>query len=333
MPDPVLLIGDIGGTHARLALAYAGRPGFHKVMKLSCEDYATAEAAIEYYLAEHITTAPDVICLAAAGPLRNDAINLTNNHWHLDRRSLAEQFATQRIGLLNDFEAVARSLPLLDASHVRPVGSGAGAAPVLAKADFTVGVLGPGTGLGVAGLLGRAGAIYPVVGEGGHRGFAPETARQLEVLGLLRERFPRVYAERLVSGPGLENIYDALRVLHRAPGAPAHAVEIFARAQEGGHPVATEAVNLFFEVLGQVAGDLALELGAFDGIFIAGGIAPRYPDLLERSRFRQAFEAKGHYRALLEAIPTLLIVHPDPGLLGAADCARRLWKASPGSSC
>lgn len=330
MAKPVLLIGDIGGTNARFALADPEVPGFNQVMKLSCVDFETAEAAIAHFLEQQELATPDVICLAAAGPVLEDTVRVTNNHWHLDRRSLTRRFSTRQINLLNDFEAVAYSLPFLGPTDTHRVGLGA--APDLTTADFNVGVLGPGTGLGVAGLLGRSGAIYPIVGEGGHRGFAPETAQQIEVLEVLRKRFERVSDERLVSGPGLENIYSALRVLQGEPGSHTDAADIFSLAKDRRFPIALEAVKLFFETLGQVAGDLALELGAADGIFIAGGIVQRYPELLEGSGFRSAFEHKGRHRSLLEQVPTLLITHPDPGLLGVAYCALQARKNPQGSA-
>ncbi len=331
MTEPVLLIGDLGGTNARFALADAGKPGFHKPMELRCADFATADAAIEHYLEPQTIAAPDLVCLAAAGPVLNGSVCLSNNHWRLDRRALAEQFAVEQVIVLNDFEAVAYALPMLGSSDIQIIGRGD--APSLAGEGFTVGVLGPGTGLGVAGLLGRSGTTCPVVGEGGHIGFAPQTAQQVEVLRILTKRFKWVSNERLVSGPGIENIYAALCTLNGEPDSPRTAAEIFALARAGQEPVAGEAVTLFFEVLGQVAGDLALLLGATDGIFLAGGIVPRYPDLLHQSGFRLAFENKGRHRALLQQIPTVLVTRPDPGLLGAAFRARQAWLALSGKSC
>lgn len=156
----------------------------------------------------------------------------------------------------------------------------------------------------------------PITGEGGHVGFSPETEQQLEILKVLRSQFDRVSAERLIAGSGLENIYLALRTIRREPGPQLSAAQIFAEREPGN--LAAEAVEVFFELLGQVAGDVALTLGAVDGVYIAGGIAKRYPDLLEKSRFRSAFENKGRRRALMERIPTRLITYDQPGLLGAA---------------
>jgi len=316
MAEQVLLVGDIGGTNARFALARRDRPGFHDERTLACADFETAGEAIRHYLDDTGAEGPDVICIAAAGPVVNGRVRFTNNPWNLSVAELKDSFGTPAVQLLNDFEAIACSIPFLTTEDLTP--AGILPLPDLAGRDFTVGIVGPGTGLGAAGLLGRFGTIHPVVGEGGHLGFAPETRLQMKLLGQLRQQFDRVSDERLVSGPGLENIYAALAALHGEKPARVTARDIFARASDNRDVRATEALQLFFEVLGQVAGNLALTLGAADGVYIAGGIVKRNPDLLANSRFRTGFENKGRHRSLMEKIPTQVIMHPEPGLLGAA---------------
>lgn len=328
MTAETLLIGDIGGTNARFALADPERPAFEQVVRLSCSEFPTAMDAIDHYLRRVGAGRPAGVCLAAAGPIVDGAVRFTNNHWRIDSVTLEEQLGARAVRLLNDFQAIALSLPFLGPEHMSPIGLARGGLDM--ESDFTVGVLGPGTGLGVAGLLGRQGQLFPVVGEGGHRGFSPESGRQIEVLQVLRERFERVSDERLLSGPGLVNIHQALQQLHGVPGEPASAQEIFARAEARDDRLAVEAVRLFFDVLGQVAGDLALELGAEQGVFIAGGIVKRYPDLLAASGFRSAFELKGRHRSLMERVPTHLITHDDPGLLGAAYGAMHDFQGADG---
>jgi len=316
MADPVLLVGDIGGTNARFALADPHRPAYRAAEKFTCADFATAEDAIQAFLEGQGAGRPDHLCLAAAGPVVDGVVRLTNNHWTLSSERLGARFGARSARLLNDFEAIAYALPFLEEADLRPVGP-PGPTPD-PEGRFNLAVLGPGTGLGMAGLIGRSGAIHAVVGEGGHQGFAPESARQLALLRVLRERFERVSDERLVSGPGLVHLHDALRTLEGRPGAPLEAADIFDRAEAGEDDLAEEAVKLFFEVLGQVAGNLVLALGAFDGVFIAGGIVKRYPRLLAASGFRAGFDNKGRHRSLMERVPVHLITHPDPGLLGAA---------------
>lgn len=314
MSEPCLLIGDIGGTNARFALATPDRPGFHSVLELQCADYATADDAISHYLGATKADSPDAVCLAAAGPVIDDTVKITNNHWLISAAETREDFGIDKVRLLNDFTAIAYSIPLLTETEVLPIGRHDH--DWLPKRNFNVAILGPGTGLGVAGLCRRDDTTVPITGEGGHVGFAPETEQQIEILRVLRSQFDRVSAERLIAGSGLENIYLALRTIRRESGPQLSAAEIFAERRAGN--LAAEAVDVFFELLGQVAGDVALTLGAVDGVYIAGGIAKRYPRILEESRFRSAFEGKGRRRALMERIPTRLITYDQPGLLGAA---------------
>jgi len=324
MNKPCLLVGDIGGTNARFALADAGGAGFSNELILACDDYPTAEQGIDEYLQRSGCGSPDVICLAVAGPVVDGVVRFTNNHWVVASNVLAARFPSASLQLLNDFEAIAYSLPLLGEDDIAGIGPALPAAEK--KRESTFAVLGPGTGLGAGGLLKRATGIYPVVGEGGHLGFAPESTMQFKVLEQLRGRFERVSNERLVSGPGLENIYWALGRIRGQSGPDIKAAEIFSRVLAREDALAAEAVEMFFEVLGQVAGNLALALGAFDGVYLAGGIVKRYPDLLKSGAFRSGFENKGRHRALMQRVPTCLILHPQPGLLGASYCARELSK-------
>lgn len=325
MSEPVLLIGDIGGTNARFALAHDSGATFAEELTLSSADYEDAEDAISHYLAEVGAGEPEVICLAVAGPVIGQSVRFTNNHWSIDARELDERFPGARICLLNDFEAIAHSLPHLGDHDLVTIGL---AEPRLEGRDeLNLAVVGPGTGLGVAGLLVRGGQPFAVVSEGGHVGFAPENQVQFEVLRQLRERFERVSDERLLCGPGLSNIYWAIRRIHGQRERSVSAAEVFERAMDQSDIYATEALNLFYEALGQAAGNIALSFGAHDGIFIGGGILKRYPDVLKTSAFRSGFENKGRYRSLMETIPTLLITHPQPGLLGAAHLSAQLRAA------
>jgi len=325
MPDSCLLIGDIGGTNARFALANSAVPAFSNVVTLQCGDFDSAGAAIEHYVKSIDAGAPTAICLAAAGPIIDKRVRFTNNNWEIVADELAADFSIDAVRLLNDFEAIAYSIPFLTKEDSVPIGL-PDPQPLSAQ-HYMVGIIGPGTGLGAVGLR-RHGDLYlPIVGEASHGGFAPETKVQIDILEVLRERFDRVSSERLVSGPGLENLYWALTRIHGEKRVQPDAAEVFAAALDNSDEIAAEAVQMFFEILGQVAGDLALTLGAEDGIYIAGGIAKRYPELLKNSRFRSGFESKGRHRSLMERVPTQLIVHEHPGLLGAAYCALQLSQA------
>jgi glucokinase len=323
--DACLLIGDIGGTNARFALADPARPSYSEVRTLQCDDYESAEVAINHYLDSVGAKSPRVICLAAAGPIIDRRVRFTNNHWEISADDLAADFSIESVWLLNDFEAIAYSVPFLSAGDCMTIGL-----PEPGPLDgehYMIGVIGPGTGLGAVGLKKHGDTLFPIAGEAGHGGFAPESRVQIDILSALRERFDRVSSERLVSGPGLENVYWALVRIHGEKRAHLSAADIFTAAIDNSDSLAAEAVQMFFEVFGQVAGDLALTLGAEDGIFIAGGIAKRYPDLLRNSGFRSGFENKGRHRSLMERIPTQLILHDQPGLLGAAYFAMRQFEA------
>jgi glucokinase len=322
MPDSCLLIGDIGGTNARFALADAREPGFSDVVTLKSRDFESADKAIEHYLATMQAGPPEAICLAAAGPIVDRRVRFTNNHWEISADELARDFSIDTVRLLNDFEAIAYSIPFLAPADCMPIG--VPKPEPLEGENYTIGIIGPGTGLGEVGLKKVGELILPIPGEGSHGGFAPETQVQIDLLNVLREHFDRVSTERLVSGPGIENIYWALTRLREEKRAHLSPAEIFEAGVNNTDELAAEAAHLFFEILGQEAGNLALTLGAADGIYIAGGIAKRYPDFLKNSRFRSGFESKGRYRSLMERIPTQLILHDQPGLLGAAYCVLRL---------
>jgi glucokinase len=322
MSGSSLLIGDIGGTNARFALADPTVPAFSNMVTLKCGDFDGASDAIGHYVKSVEAGAPTAICLAAAGPIVDGRVRFTNNHWEISAQELASDFGIDAVRLLNDFEATAFSIPFLTPDDCLPIGLPD--PQPLSSEDYTIGVIGPGTGLGAVGLRRHGDLFLPIVGEAGHGGFAPETKVQIDILNALREHFDRVSSERLVSGPGLENIYWALSRIHGEKRAQLTAAEIFAAALENSDEIAAESVQMFFEVLGQVAGDLSLTLGAEDGIYIAGGIVKRYPELLKNSRFRSAFESKGRHRSLMERVPTQLIVRGKLGLLGAAYCAIQL---------
>ena len=229
MSDASLLIGDVGGTNARFGLANRTAPGFSDVVTLQCTDYESANAAIKYYLETVGAPPPGVICLAAAGPIVDQRVRLTNNPWSIAAEELAAEFSGTEVRLLNDFEAIAYSIPFLTADDCLAIGL---PEDVVLEDDYTVGILGPGTGLGMVGLRKSGEQLIPIPSEGSHSGFAPETQVQLDILTVLREQFDRVSAERLVSGPGLENIYWALTRIHDDHRPRLSAAEIFARAND-----------------------------------------------------------------------------------------------------
>ncbi len=325
MTNNPLLIADIGGTNARFALASSDEVGFANAMTLQCADFETSVAAIRHYLEAVSAPSPVAVCLAAAGPVIEESVSITNNHWVLSTAELRKDLGTDRVQLLNDFEAIAWSIPYIKDEFLESVGQVSQKS--LPAESFNTAIVGPGTGLGTGGLYKRDGLLMPLVGEGGHIGFAPKSKTQIELLEVLREKFERVSVERLLSGSGIENIYWALNVLRGEARKYSSAAEIFSAAGDGTDSVAADATQLFYEILGQVAGDVALLFGANDGVYLAGGIVKRYPEMLHISGFRNAFENKGHHRSMMERIPTRLITYDEPGLLGAAHCALELSRS------
>jgi glucokinase len=304
------LIGDIGGTNARLAIAVDGE--YQRQENYLTERYDGLDGAI----AEYVKTLPDALkpqeaAVAIAGPIHGDEIRLTNSKWRFSRRALAQQFGLDRLVVINDFTANALALPYLGPDGARQLGGGK---PV---EGAPIGILGPGTGLGVSGLLRSAGGQYvAIAGEGGHVTMPAADAEDAAVLAELGRRLDHVSAERLLSGEGLVNLYQALAAL--AGHAPAKLSPADITDPKSGDPLCAAAIERFCAMFGTVAGNLALTLGAEGGVYIAGGIVPRLGERFDRSAFRARFEAKGRMSAYLARIPTFVITHPEPALVGLA---------------
>jgi len=316
MTNNPILIADIGGTNARFALTTSAPQYFTQAQTLEAAEFQYVSNAIDTYLNSHDITQLSAICLAVAGPVRNDKVSFPNSHWVIDCADLRSRYGTEHVSLLNDWEAISYSLSSLSNDDLINVG---GEWANLPEGDYTVGALGPGSGLGMSGLLKRDGKLIPLVTEGGHAGFSPENQLQGEILAYLHQKFDdRISRERLLSGPGLVNIHEALCAIHGQENPGLIAADIAVGGINKTDPICEETFDLFFEVLGQVAGDIALALGANDGIFIGGGICQRYPSQLQASRFRRGFENKGRHSEIMLDMPTWLINHKNPGLLGAS---------------
>jgi len=304
------LIGDIGGTNTRLALV-AGGTDWDRLREFRNDAYDSLEAVIEAYLAEH-ESKPQAAAFAVAGPVRGGEASLTNRSWRISARALAKRFGLQDCQVVNDFSAVALGIRALASGDVDRIGGGR------ADPDWPVAILGPGTGLGVGGLVPGGDGGRVLVTEGGHVTLAAGDDRQATIIARLRQRFGHVSAERAVSGQGLENLYRAIAEIDGVSGETPSAPRIGKAASAGTDAVAVEALEQFFRWLGALAGDLALAYGAFGGVYIAGGIVPRYRDALRDSGFRDCFEAKGRMSGYVRPIPAYLILHDEVELLGLA---------------
>ncbi len=310
------LVADIGGTNARFALQHPGaRAGAAVVLR--CADHADIETAVRAALERaEPAAAPRHAAIAVAAPVTGDRIDMTNHPWAFSQRGLRQALGLERLVVVNDFTAIALAVPRLEADDRRQVGGGA---PVV---DAPVAVIGPGTGLGVSGLVPTDGGWTPVAGEGGHVDLAPANAREIALLERLQRRFDHVSLERVLSGPGLVNLYRAVAEIDGAAPADDAALptaeQITERARRGVCPLCDESVATFCALLGAAAGDLALTLGARGGVYIAGGIVPKLGPAFDEERFRQRFEAKGRFAAYLAPIPTYVITEARPALIGLA---------------
>jgi glucokinase len=309
------LLGDIGATNARFALLADGELSAVKTFEVAA--YARfADAAGDFL--RHCGEHEEVVraALAVAGPVENGRCVLTNCSWVIDAEDLYKSFglATQ---IVNDFEAVALSLPSLAAVDVFAIGGGE------ARRGEPMAVLGPGTGLGVAGLIPALAQAVVIPGEGGHATLAATDQREEDIIRELRRRFGHVSAERALSGQGLENIYQAIAAIDGLDRPPLSATEITQSALGDECRAATETLETFCAFLGSVAGNVALTFGARGGVYIAGGISPRILDFMARSQFRNRFEAKGRFEPYLKAIPSSVIVHPSAAFVGLKSLSDR----------
>ena len=320
------LVGDIGGTIARLALVQPGSHTLQHIQTLACAEHAGLEEAIQaYYRMLGLSEAeqPVEACLAFACPVHDERVSMTNNHWTFLKREVRESLRLERFKCLNDFTAMALGVPHIEASERLAIGeeltegSGDAASPRL--------VIGPGTGLGVAGLVRGTHNWIPLATEGGHASFAPTDEIEDGLLGIFRRRHGRVSVERLLCGQGMLEIYQALGELRQQESPLASAADVSQAAHEHLHhdepqnALAFDAVMRFMKILGAVAGDAALTLGARGGVYLCGGVLPRNLDLLIRSDFRHAFTDKNRLSRYNAAIPTWVVTAPWTGLLGAAE--------------
>ncbi|QBI54274.1 glucokinase [Streptomonospora litoralis] len=304
------LVGDIGGTNARFGLV-AG-PGTRPVAvrRLEGAEHADLGAAAVAYLEQVGASDPGAACVAVAGPIDSDRVRLTNSHWDFSVTATRERLGLDHLEVVNDFAALALSLPRLGEDDLLPLG---GPTPVPGR---PMAVLGPGTGLGVAGLVPTGAGWVPVAGEGGHVDAPAVEERELDAVRVLRARQGPVTAECLLCGPGLSRLHSALAEVRGEAAASLSAAEICAAAS--GDRLCAEALDVFCCLLGGFAGNVALTLGATGGVFLGGGILPRIIPIVQSSGFRRRFEDKHRMADYLEGIATTLIVARDPALLGAA---------------
>lgn len=313
--SPSALLADIGATNARFALLEGDDLVASKTYAVA--DYASPVDAARVFLAGPAAGhRPDRALMAAAGPVNEGRVALTNASWIVDPDRIAKGLEMREVRVLNDFEALGWSLPALRSDNLVMIGTAHG------DERGTMAVLGPGTGFGLAAAaFGREEEIV-LVTEGGHATLSSENRREDAIILALRQQFHHVSVERVLSGSGLIQLYQAIARIDGKTVPPRDNSEIIQHALAGDCEVSRETLELFCAFLGGAAGNAALTLGARGGVFIAGGIVPRFTDFLQQSAFRERFESKGRMSAYLSRIPTAVIVHPRPAFVGLAYLAK-----------
>ena len=304
------LMADIGATNTRCTLLDdKGREVAPETFDNA--DFTGVAGVLAIYL-DHRRTSdrPTRAALAVAAPISGDEVQMINIGWRFSQRELKETLALKRLQVVNDFAAMAWALPQLASADVVQIGGGK------SVPRTTMATLGPGSGLGMSALVPANDAWAVVTGEGGHVALPAVTPDEHEVIASLQRRFEgHCSAERVLSGPGLVNLYVALAELVGRGTPTVHPEDVTNLARQG-EPLARKTLNMFFAMLGTVAADLAVTTGARGGIYIAGGIVPRLVESLQKSEFRARFEAKGRYRGYVAAIPTYVITTPTPAFRG-----------------
>ncbi len=310
-----LVVADIGGTNARFALVRglnsAGSFDLEQQKTYSTAEFPKMEQCLAAYIEQLDSADVKHVCLAIAGPVMGDQISMTNLAWAWSTAKVQQELGLTRLAVINDFTAQACSLSLLleqDLQIVKPGTNVSGA---------TKAVLGPGTGLGVAGLMPVGDKWFAISGEGGHRSLAPETDEEFAVVKLLLAELGHVSLETLLCGSGLLRLYKTLAVVRNC-AAPCDDPAAVTTAAQNGDKLALDCINMFCGMFGSATADLALTLGARGGVYIGGGIIPRFGQMFTDSPFLERFKAKGIMSHFVADIPVQLMVHPHPALLGAA---------------
>lgn len=311
-----VLVGDVGGTNVRLALCETDTGAISQIKTYSALNFPDLETVVSTYLAhsqQQLTRA----CIAIACPVTGDRVAMTNHNWSFSISRMKNNLALTHLEIINDFTAVSMAIPALKPEHVLQVG---GSSP---EPDKPVAVCGAGTGLGVAHLLRIDQRWLSLPGEGGHVDFAPGSEEESLILEILRTELGHVSAERILSGPGLVNLYRAVVISDQRQPENLQPEEVTRRALTAECTDCRSALSLFCVIMGRFAGNLALTLATFGGVYLAGGLISHFSEFFLASGFREGFEDKGRFKDYIQPVPVYLITHPQPGLLGAGTQIRQ----------
>lgn len=309
------IVADIGGTNARFALVTAKNNKNFRIEHikiLTANEYNSISDALRDYMSSIGSLNPQAACVAIAGPVVGDRVRMTNLSWEFSCEDIAKEFNLHTFVAMNDFAAVAAACSQVSDDHLITVKEGTEAE------NETKVVFGPGTGLGVAGLVNNQGKWLPVPSEGGHVNIAPATPFEADVIKAAMSQHDYVSAEKFISGPGLLNLYKAICLVKGEEAKDITQADISKGAVAGNAPTLHETLTTFCSFAGSFAGNLALTYGAKGGVYIAGGILPRFSDFLLESPFEERFSNKGVMSHFLESIPAKLMVHPETAFVGAA---------------
>ncbi|WP_094751907.1 glucokinase [Psychromonas sp. CD1] len=305
------VVGDIGGTNIRLAVCNIKNGELSQLREYSCAQFITLDAVLVQYFSTLRDTVK-YLCLGIACPVEDDAVIMTNFSWQFSKKALKEKLQLNALYLINDYTAISLAVPFLKENEQLQIGGGA------IKEGAPKAVFGPGTGLGVAHLIQIKNKWLSLKGEGGHASLSVNNREQADILLLLQDQYGHVSTERVLSGQGFVNIYHSLCRLSGKSPEFYEPQQVTTAAFSQKCPLALHSIEVFCQIMGAFAGDLALNLACFGGVYIAGGIVPRFSEFFIKSDFRQCFENKGRFKPYLRAIPTFLIIHENPGLLGAS---------------
>jgi len=306
------LVADIGGTNIRIGITDE-KGSIDALSVYQCNQYPSLSAVIKEYITEHHFEQCEIhACLAIACPVENDLIVMTNLPWEFSKSQLKQELQLSTFLLINDYTAIAHAIPLLNDNQKVQIGQGE------AIANKPISICGPGTGLGVASLISANGKWISLSGEGGHVDFAPIDHLEQDILKFLLTKYSHVSYEQLLSGLGIEQIYQAIASSKQCEVPTLSAQDISAKALAKECELCELALAQFCKILGSFAGNLALTLGSFGGVYIAGGIVPRFIEYFKNTEFRKRFEEKGRLSGFNQNIPTYVITESQPGILGAA---------------
>jgi glucokinase len=317
MNSAINIVADIGGTNLRIGTIDI-KGSISNLALYQCNQFSGLSEIVQDYLSKiDIGDAELNACFAIACPVDNDLISMTNLPWEFSKKELQTTLNLTQMYFINDYTAIAHAVPLLNNEQKVKIGGGN------VVQNKPISICGPGTGLGVANVVNVNNQWVSLGGEGGHVDFAPTDEKEIKILNFLLTKYQHVSYEQVLSGLGIQQIYQALMFINGTESEPLEAKDITQQAINNECDVCKEALDKFCEILGSFAGNLSLTLASFGGVYIAGGIVPRFIEYIKNSNFRSRFEAKGRFEDFTQSIPTFVITETQPGILGASAYLRQ----------